>query len=70
LKYQTAALFDLLPILRYLPDFLAPIKKEGREIHRRELKLFRGLFLNAKTGLQDGTAKVRDPEYLKPRILQ
>ena len=52
-------MLDLLPVLRNLPSFLLPIKKEGREIHRQELKLFRDLYLNAKRGLHQGTAKVR-----------
>ena len=55
---QTAAILDLLPIFRRLPDTLLPIKKEGREIHKRELTLFRGHYLKAKQGLKDGTAKV------------
>ena len=54
-----AVILDILPVLRYLPEFLLPIKKEGRDIHRRELSLFRRLYLQAREGLQDGTAKVR-----------
>ena len=50
-------------MLRGLPDILLPIKREGREIHQRESKLFRGLFLNTKQGLRDGTAKVRKPTW-------
>jgi hypothetical protein len=49
---------DIVPTLRRLPAFLLPIKKEGKEIHARELKLFRDLFFGAKEGLQKGTAKV------------
>lgn len=56
---QVASLLDLVPVLRRLPSFLLPIKREAIEIHQRELALFRGLFLQAKQGLQDGTAKVR-----------
>ena len=54
-------MFDLVPVLRRIPDFLLPMKKEGREMHRRELSLFRGLFLKTKEGLKLGTAKVREP---------
>jgi len=49
---------DLVPVLRKLPEFILPIKKEAREIHERELKLFRGHYLNAKKGFKEGTAKV------------
>ncbi|KAL9622082.1 MAG: hypothetical protein Q9160_003581 [Pyrenula sp. 1 TL-2023] len=55
---RTAALLDLVPVLRRLPDIAMPIVREGRAIHQREMKLFRGLFLQAKQGLKDGTAKV------------
>ncbi|ORY59540.1 cytochrome P450 [Pseudomassariella vexata] len=54
---RMAALLDLVPVLRYLPDSILPIKREGKKIHKRELSLFRRLFLQAKQGLQDGTAK-------------
>ncbi|KAF5566608.1 oxidoreductase [Fusarium napiforme] len=54
---QTAALLDLVPALRRIPDFLMPIKKEGHKIHERELSLFRRLYLAAKKGLEDGSAK-------------
>ncbi|KAF4499906.1 cytochrome p450 [Fusarium agapanthi] len=55
---RIAALLDLIPALRRIPDFLMPIKKEGRKIHERELSLFRGFYLAAKKGLNDGSAKV------------
>jgi cytochrome P450 len=54
---RTAAMLDLLPVLRNLPDFLLPIKKEGKEIHHKEKELFRNYFFTAKKGLHDGTAK-------------
>ncbi|WQF79469.1 Putative cytochrome P450 [Colletotrichum destructivum] len=54
---RMAGLLDLLPTLRRLPDFLLPIKKEGKEIHQREMSLFRRLFNQAKQGLRDGSAK-------------
>ncbi|OTB10567.1 hypothetical protein K445DRAFT_308698 [Daldinia sp. EC12] len=55
--FDTAALLDLVPILRRLPDSVVKIKSEGRRIHERELELFRGYYLNAKVGLHNGTAK-------------
>ncbi|KAK8037829.1 cytochrome P450 [Apiospora marii] len=54
---RIGALLDLVPSLRQLPEAVLPIKKEGRELHRRELKLYRDLYLQTKKGLQDGTAK-------------
>ncbi|CAG8978781.1 hypothetical protein HYALB_00011046 [Hymenoscyphus albidus] len=54
---RMAAFLDLVPMLRHIPECLLPIKKEGREIHRRELSLFRRLYLQAKQGLVDGSAK-------------
>ncbi|KAI1338689.1 cytochrome P450 [Xylariaceae sp. FL0016] len=54
---RIASFLDLLPILRNLPELLLPIKKAGRALHQRELRLFKGLYLRAKQGLQDGTAK-------------
>lgn len=55
---QTAAILDFFPVLRRLPDLLLSVKKEGREIHNRELKLFRDHYLNTKQRLKDGVAKV------------
>jgi hypothetical protein len=51
-------MLDLLPMLRKLPDWLLPIKREGKEMHRQELKLFRDLYLDTKRSLGEGTAKV------------
>ena len=53
-----AALLDLMPVLRRLPDSLLPIKSEGKRLHKKELNLFRGHYLKTKQGLRDGTAKV------------
>lgn len=53
-----AALLDLMPVLRSVPDFLLPIKSEGKRLHKQEVSLFRGLYLKSKQGLSDGTAKV------------
>lgn len=54
---RIAALLDLVPVLRRLPDAVLPIKRHGKVLHQQELKLFKGLFLQAKQGLKDGTAK-------------
>ncbi|KAF4953190.1 hypothetical protein FGADI_6165 [Fusarium gaditjirri] len=73
---RTAALLDLIPALRQIPEYFIPIKKEGRRIHERELSLFRGLFLAAKKGLDDGSAKKEEgfsdtfASYLSGSLLQ
>lgn len=36
-------LVDTIPILQYLPEWMAPFKKEGRQLHEAELKFFRAL---------------------------
>lgn len=61
-----AGLLDLFPILRKLPSLLLPIKKEGQEMHRRELKLFKEYYNGVKQGLQNGTAKVRPHAFHVP----
>ncbi|KAF1965437.1 cytochrome P450 [Bimuria novae-zelandiae CBS 107.79] len=60
--FDVSALLDLVPVLRCLPELFFPIKKEGRKIHGRELRLFRDLFLKTKEGLRKGTAKIRKDE--------
>lgn len=59
MPFQTAAMLDLLPILREIPDIFLPIVKEGKAMHQVELEVFRDLYIEAKQGLRDGTAKVR-----------
>lgn len=51
-------MLDLLPILREIPDIFLPIVKEGKAMHQVELEVFRDLYIEAKQGLRDGTAKV------------
>ncbi|RCI12012.1 hypothetical protein L249_1078 [Ophiocordyceps polyrhachis-furcata BCC 54312] len=55
--FEVAALLDLFPILRRLPDFLLPSRKLGMEVHKREMNLFMRHFLNARKQLSSGTAK-------------
>lgn len=53
----TAALLDVFPFLRVLPDFAVPLRKYAKELHSKERELYVGHFLNAKTALKNGTAK-------------
>ncbi|KAI0154647.1 cytochrome P450 [Xylariaceae sp. FL1272] len=54
---KLATILDLVPLLRNIPSVLLPIKRQGLELHCRELNLFRTLFLAAKEGLKTGQAK-------------
>ena len=53
----TAALIDFFPILRNIPDFLSPVKKKAKELHKKELDLYMTHWLRAKSSITDGTAK-------------
>lgn len=56
---QAAALLDVFPVLRVLPDFLLPSRVQARKLHAVEKKLYLDHWLTAKRAIQDGTAKVR-----------
>lgn len=51
-----AYLVDTLPILMYLPSFLAPFKREGARLHAEELDLFRSLQSSVDLRLRQGDA--------------
>lgn len=53
----TAALLDAFPVFRLLPDFVFPIKKKAKELHKSEKALYLDLWLDAKTAIKDGTIK-------------
>ena len=53
----TAALIDFYPILRYLPDFLVPVRQQARALHAREKELYLGHWKAAKESIKNGTAK-------------
>ncbi|RYP69934.1 hypothetical protein DL771_005794 [Monosporascus sp. 5C6A] len=57
LRAETAALVDLFPLLRYLPDFLLPLRRHAKELHKKECDLFVGHYANTKRRLKEGTAK-------------
>jgi hypothetical protein len=56
---QTAALLDVFPILRYLPDAFLPMKRYAKGLHMKEYDLYVGHYLTAKRKLKEGKAKVR-----------
>ncbi|KAI1342943.1 cytochrome P450 [Xylariaceae sp. FL0016] len=49
-------LVDTLPVLKYLPTWLAPFKNEGARLHDEELGLFRELLEEVRQKMHDGTA--------------
>lgn len=50
-----AALVDFFPWLRYLPDFLLPVRAKAKELHRKEKDLYLGHWLKAKQETKAGT---------------
>lgn len=61
-----AYLCDSVPLLRYLPEFLAPFKREAKRLHEREIKLFRTLQNDIREGIKNGDA----PECLTKTFLE
>ncbi|KAI6090002.1 cytochrome P450 [Hypoxylon rubiginosum] len=53
----SAALLDVFPILRYLPDVLLPMRRYSKELHRKEYDLYVGHYLETKRKLREGKAK-------------
>ena len=49
-------LVDSLTLLKYLPDWLAPFKKEGRLLHDAELSFFRTLVSDVRAEIDAGVA--------------
>lgn len=60
ISHKTAALVDVFPLLRYLPDFMLPLRRHAKELHQRELNLFVGHYRDTRERLRAGTAKVND----------
>nr|F1SY70.1 RecName: Full=Cytochrome P450 monooxygenase 69 [Postia placenta Mad-698-R]BAK09414.1 cytochrome P450 [Postia placenta] len=46
---------DALPVLRWLPDMLAPWRAEGRKMHKREMDFWGKLFSDSRTAFLNGT---------------
>jgi hypothetical protein len=53
-----AYLVDMFPSMMYLPDFLAPFKREGKRLHAEELDLFRSLVAGVEKRKQAGDQSV------------
>jgi hypothetical protein len=57
MRSQTAALLDLYPVLRALPDFALPMRRHVKNLHEEEKELYVGHWLNVKRGIKNGTAR-------------
>ncbi|ROT34502.1 cytochrome P450 family protein [Sodiomyces alkalinus F11] len=53
----TAALIDFFPWLRFLPDFLIPVRQKAKDLHRKEKALYLSHWLKVKEEINNGTAK-------------
>ncbi|KAF2124375.1 cytochrome P450 [Dothidotthia symphoricarpi CBS 119687] len=54
---QTAALLDLYPLLRALPDIVLPLRRYAKKLHEKESELYIGHWLNVKKAIKNGTAR-------------
>ncbi|KAL5117971.1 hypothetical protein ACEQ8H_004116 [Pleosporales sp. CAS-2024a] len=54
---QTAALLDLFPVLRHMPDFMLPLRRYAKKLHEHEARLYVGHWLNVKKAIKEKTAK-------------
>ncbi|KAM7182996.1 putative cytochrome P450 E-class, group I [Rhypophila sp. PSN 637] len=52
-----AALVDFFPILRYLPDFLLPVRRKAQALHKAEKELYLSHWLKAKEQTLNGNIK-------------
>ena len=54
---DAAALLEVFPLLRWLPDTFFPLQKHARASHWKEIKLFGGLWMNVKETAQSVESK-------------
>ncbi|EMD69700.1 hypothetical protein COCSADRAFT_76274 [Bipolaris sorokiniana ND90Pr] len=53
----SAALLDLYPVLRSLPDAVLSERRHAKQLHEKSSELFVGLWLDVKKAIKNGTAK-------------
>lgn len=53
----TAALLDVFPIFRILPDWAVPMKRHAKELHQQERNLYMGYWTRYKKAVECNTAK-------------
>ncbi|KAI8932356.1 hypothetical protein NX059_010548 [Plenodomus lindquistii] len=51
---QTAALLDLFPVLRSLPDAFLPLRRYAKKLHEKESELYVGHWLRIKNAIKSG----------------
>lgn len=54
---QMAAILDLFPILRSLPDALLPLRRYAKKLHEKESELYIGHWLRVKQAIKNGKAQ-------------
>ncbi|KAH3913791.1 hypothetical protein HBH56_094320 [Parastagonospora nodorum] len=54
-----AALADFYPILRYLPTWLLPSKRQATQHYDREIKMYTEMYRDVKAKIQDSDSKYR-----------
>jgi hypothetical protein len=59
LSGESAAVLDLYPVLRYLPDFMLPLRQRAKALRVKEFALFMGHWLKVKKDIKEGKAQVR-----------
>jgi hypothetical protein len=64
----SSQLSDLYPILRRLPPFLRPNYRYAQGLHKTEMKLYLGHWMETKKGLKNGTGKVRRASWHTTRV--
>lgn len=57
IQSDAAALLEVFPLLRSLPDVLSPTKKASKQSHLKEMELFGSMWRNIKTDTKAGKAK-------------
>jgi hypothetical protein len=58
MRSGTAAFLDVFPILRNLPEFMLPMQRYAKQLHKKEKALFVGHWMNTKEKINRGTAMV------------
>ncbi|KAH9862697.1 hypothetical protein J1614_010790 [Plenodomus biglobosus] len=54
---EMAAVLDLFPILRSLPDALLPLRRYAKKLHEKESELYIGHWLRVKQAIKNGKAQ-------------
>lgn len=58
MRSGTAAFLDVFPILRKLPEFMLPLQRYAKQLHKKEKALYVGHWMDTKEKIHKGTAMV------------